>query len=333
MLVRRIKRLPEIDPRTWEHPADRAALSALKQLKGLDEVVRSLVSSTTERSLYLMHIASSVKVGPNQYPRVHTIVNDIIDVFDWPTRPAVFITQSPFFNAHTFGVEEPFIVINSSLVRTFNDQELKVVVAHEMGHVMSGHALYSTLMWLLTNISMALIPFADLLIMPIMAALAEWNRKSELTADRAALLATQDESPNYNVLMRMAGGDDLTQVNINEFFLQAQEYESRKTMLDSLHKMLNQVWLSHPYPVIRLQELKTWASSGFYQGILDGDYARRGSASSNVKEDLDDAFDFYKQSMRDSDDPLTKMASNFGSAVEKTVGDLGGKLSDWMRKQ
>lgn len=38
MLVKRIKKLDEIDPKSWEHPADKAALSALKQLKGLDEL-------------------------------------------------------------------------------------------------------------------------------------------------------------------------------------------------------------------------------------------------------------------------------------------------------
>ncbi|HWR11819.1 MAG TPA: M48 family metallopeptidase [Rectinemataceae bacterium] len=328
MQAKRIKKLYGIDPKSWEHPADKAALSAVRQLKGIDELVKIVLSATTERSLKLIHLASSVKVTEKQFPKLNAMLNDIVDTFDWDYRPDMFVTQSPFLNAGVLGVKEPFILINSSVLRNFEENEIAAIIAHEMGHIMSGHALYKTLIWILTTISLSFLPGGELAVNAIMAVLAEWDRKSELTADRAEILATQDEMPSCNVLMKMAGAEDLSQVNLNEFFLQAKEYEDQKTVLDSIHKILNQVWQSHPFPVIRLQELKSWTSSGQYQRILDGEYPRKGESKASAQDDLKEAADFYRDSLKKSDDPIFKFMNAVGEGIEKTASDFGDRIKD-----
>jgi hypothetical protein len=197
-----------------------------------------------------------------------------------------------------------------------------------MGHIMSGHALYKTLVYLLANISLNFIPMGNILIGPIKAALFEWNRKSELSADRAGLLAVQNAETNFNLLMKMAGAGDMSQVNINEFFYQAQEYEKQKTLLDSIHKVLNQLWQSHPYPVIRLQELKTWEASGSYQSILEGNYMRREAGAENVQEDVKDAYEYYRDRVGKSDDPVSNIVNNVGEGLEKAAESIGEKIRD-----
>ncbi len=322
MLEIRRRKFEGIDPKSWEHPADTAALSAVRQLKGIDEVIKAILSLTSEKALKLMVLASNVKVTEKQYPRINRIVDDIVETFDWPYKPAVFLTQNPYLNAGVLGVEEPFIIINSSVLKEFNDKELTAIVAHEMGHIMSGHSLYKTIMWLLTNVSLRLLPIPEIIIFAVVAALQEWNRKSELSADRVELLALQEETTSYNILMKMSGAEDLSQVNLNEFFLQAQEYENQKSVVDSIHKILNQVWLSHPYPVIRLQELKTWASSGQYQSILDGNYLRRGFHQSTVEEDVKAGYEYYKESFETTDDPVLKFVGALGSELGKATGSI-----------
>jgi len=326
MLALKTKKLYGIDPKSWEHPADLAAMSALRNVPGLDEVIKFIFGKTSEQSIRLLHIASSVKVTQNQFPRVHQMMERTVDVFDWPYRPDVFVTQSPFFNAGVYGVREPFIVLNSSLVQRLDDTELACVVAHEMGHVMSGHAIYKTVLWMLLNVSANFIPMAELVLLPIIAALREWDRKSELTADRAGLLATQIEDPNYTLLMKMAGGDDVSQLNMNDFFAQAQEYEQQKSMLDGLFKLLNTVWESHPFPVIRLTELKNWAVGGQYQTILDGNYLKRGLHQSDPAEELRQGFEFYKSEFDKNDDPVSKTVRNVGDGISKLGADIGEAL-------
>jgi len=331
MLTARTKKLYAIDPRSWEHPADEAALAALRGVRGLDEVTRFVFGNTSEESIRLIHLASSVRVTQNQFPRVHQMLDRTVDVFDWPYRPEVFVTQSPFFNAGAYGVDKPFIVLNSSIVGRLDDLELACVLAHEMGHIMSGHAVYKTLLWMLLNLSSKLVPAGELIVMPIIAALREWDRRSELSADRAGLLATQIQDPNYSVLMKMAGGDDLSQLNMNDFFAQAQEYEDRKGLLDGVHKLLNTLGESHPFPVIRLQELRSWAVSGQYQAILDGNYLKRGFHKEDAAEELKQGFEFYKSEFDKLDDPVSKTVRAVGDGLSKLGDDIGDALKGLFR--
>lgn len=322
MLVPKIKKLYDIDPRSWEHPADRAALAALRSLKGLDELVSTILSVTSEKSLRLMHLASAIKVTERQYSRIFRLMAEVTDTFDWPFTPTVFVKQSVEYNAGVLGAKEPFIVLNSYLLRNFDETEVKAILAHEMGHIMSGHAPYKTLIWMLARISPYLLGLPKIVLIPIFAALYEWDRKSELTADRAEVLALQDETPSLNALMRMAGGEDLSEVDINEFFLQAREFDEQKSLLDSVHKMFNQLWQSHPFPVERIQELRTWSASGAFGAILDGNYLKRGYSAETPEEDIKAGFEFYKRDMEDSEDPLTRLASNLGKGIEKAAGNL-----------
>jgi Zn-dependent protease with chaperone function len=327
-LMHRAKKLPGISPSSWEHPADKAALGVLRRTGGLEEIVKMLVGGTTERAIRLLHVSSAVKVTDNQFSRVKHILDRVIDILDWPSAPAVFVSNNPFFNAGVYGVREPFIVVNSSVLRSVSDDELYCVVAHEVGHIMSGHAVYKTALWMLLKFSVSALPIASLLVRPLIMALREWDRKSELSADRAALLALQSERENYDVLMKMAGGEDLSQMNINDFFLQAFEYDSQKTLLDSVYKLLNTVGESRPFPVVRLQELRSWAASGQYQSILDGAYVRRGGESGNATGDVREGFEYYKSSLEQSDDPIVKAVKNVGESLGKAAGGLRDSLKD-----
>jgi Zn-dependent protease with chaperone function len=331
--MHRVRKLPGISPSSWEHPADKAALSMLKRIAGLDELVKMFVGGTTERAIRLLHVAGSVKVTENQFSRVKNILDRVVDTLDWPAAPTVFVSNNPFFNAGAYGVREPFIVLNSSLLRALDDDELYCVIAHEVGHVMSGHGLYKTALWMLLNFSVSALPIAGLLVKPLVVALKEWDRKSELTADRAALLALQSERENYNALMKMAGGEDLSQMNVNDFFLQAWEYDSQKTLLDSVYKLLNTVGESHPFPVIRLQELRSWAASGQYQAILDGAYVKRGAAGADTAEDLKEGYAYYKSEIEQSEDPLLKAVKNVGESLGRAAEGLRDSLKDKLKNK
>src|SRR5216110_2254195 len=128
--------LTQIAPVTWEHPADRAALQSLRSVPGFDEVVKKIYGFIGERA---------VRVGPTQFPRLNQLYTEVLTSMDWPERPELFVSQTPFANAGAFGMEKPFIVINSGTLKLLDDDELRNVLGHELGHVMSGHALYHTM--------------------------------------------------------------------------------------------------------------------------------------------------------------------------------------------
>jgi Zn-dependent protease with chaperone function len=310
---------PEISSKAWEHPADRAALVALRKVPGLDLVLQKLIGVTTEKSLRLIALASSIRVTERQYPKVHGMLREACATLDVATIPELYIAQNPFLNASAIGVDRPFIVLHSSLVEAATDDELLCIVGHELGHVVSGHALYKPLLALLVRLSsFALsIPLGGASILAIIMALREWDRKSELSADRAGLLVVQDPEVAYRIDMKLAGATRPEQIDINEFFAQAAEYEKGEGLLDSFHKLMNLIGQSHPFPVLRLTELKTWVDSGAYGTIMSGDYVRRTADADTVRDTMREAAGSYREDFATSQDPLAELLRN---AWENTDG-------------
>ncbi|MBA2457744.1 MAG: M48 family metallopeptidase, partial [Gemmatimonadales bacterium] len=175
-----------------------------------------------------------------------------------------------------------FIVIHSAAIELLDDDELRVLLAHELGHVMSGHALYRTIAAVLALISLGALPIlAGLAVLPVRLAFLEWSRKSELSADRAGLLGGQDIVVAQRVDMKMAGGGRgegfAGQMNVEAFMQQAHEYVSSGEGLDVVYKVLSTLALTHPMHTVRAAELQRWVAAGEYDRIVRGEYVRRGT--------------------------------------------------------
>jgi Zn-dependent protease with chaperone function len=294
--VRPRKILTQIAPVAWEHPADRAALQTLRSVPGFDEVVKKIYGFLGERGIRLIFQADAVRVGPTQFPRLNALYTDVLTSMDWPDRPELFVAQTPFANAGAYGMDHPFIVINSGTLKLLDDDEVRNVLGHELGHIMSGHALYHTVLVILLNVSLAALPFlAGLAILPIQLALLEWFRKSELSSDRAGLLACQDAVASLRVNLKFAGGGDMTQMDLNAFLVQAREYEEAGGAIDRIFKILSVLGQTHPFNAVRAAELQRWIEAGNYERIVGGEYTRRGAESAQrpIEKDIDDARDHY----------------------------------------
>jgi Zn-dependent protease with chaperone function len=311
----------------WEHPADRGALAALRSLKGFDSLVKTVFGFTSERAVRLLFLANAVKVGDTQFPAVRKAVADASEVLGMETPPETFVTQNPFLTAGAYGVKTPFIVVSSSFVDILDPVELQVLMGHETGHILSGHAVYKTLLWILLRMSETALNISPLILMPIIGAFRDWERKSELSADRAGLLATQDEEACYRLLMKMAGGKDVGQMNMNDFFAQAEEYENSKHVLDQLYKMLNTMNQTHPFAVVRLKDLKNWAATPDYLKILDGDYTKRSDDPGSPFDDFRSAGEHFSQEAK-SGPKLSETIEGIGEALTEVADELGGAFRE-----
>jgi len=318
------KILTGIAPVTWEHPADRAALQTLRSVPGFDEVVKKVVGFLGERGIRLLFQANAVRVGSSQFPRLNALYTDVLTTMDWEPRPELFISQTPFVNAGAYGMERPFIVINSGALKLLDDDELRALLGHEVGHVMSGHALYHTLLVLILNVSLGFLPFlAGIALLPIQLALLEWFRKSELSSDRAGLLASQDPNASLRMFLKMAGGGDMAEMDLNTFLVQAKEYEETGGALDRVFKILNTLGASHPFNTLRAAELQRWIEAGHYDRALRGEYTRRGPDAERrpIEPDIDEARDHYMKEAKavvdDVVDTAKRAAQAFADALKK----------------
>jgi Zn-dependent protease with chaperone function len=325
-------RLPGISSRAYEHPADRSALVAMRKLTGFDVLLRKLSGLFNERSLRLQFLASGVRVSERQFPQINDMVRDGAYVLDLPQIPEVFVTQNPIVNAMALGADQPFIVINTGLVDLLDAEELRSVVGHELGHVLSGHAVYRTMLFHLINLAarIAWVPLGYIGLRGIIWGLEEWYRKSELSCDRAGLLASQDPAAAKRVLMKLAGGARLSELNSDAFMEQAHDYDAVPDVRDGLLKLLQLQGNSHPFAVTRFAELSRWIDSGEYERILAGDYPRRDTDSTTtIGEEVRNAAKSYQESWNRTEDPLVGMfrgaADSAMRASEGLFGRFGGR--------
>src|SRR6185437_1035163 len=301
------QRFPEIAAIAWEHPADRAALQTLRAIPGVDEIIRRVIALLGgERGIRLLFQGNAVRVGPHQFPKLWHMHTEVCTTFDWEVVPELYVTHTPFFNAGAYGIDQPFIVIHSAAVELLVDDELRVLLSHELGHVISGHALYRTIAAILALISLGALPMlAELALLPVRLAFLEWSRKSELSADRAGLLGGQDILAAQRVDMKMAGGGRGEgfggQLNIEAFMQQAHEYASSGEGLDIVYKVLSTLALTHPMHTVRAAELQRWVATGDYDRILRGEYVRRGTEAKDrpISEDFAAAGSYYANEARE----------------------------------
>jgi Zn-dependent protease with chaperone function len=324
--------LTEISSRAWEHPADRGALVALRKLKGFDTVLKALSGFVNERAIRLVFLGSAIRADEYQFSRLHRLLTEVGTTLDVAELPELFVITNPVPNAMTIGINKPIIVLNSGIVELLDEEELRFLIAHELGHAVSGHAVYQTLLQRLLQLSGVLyaIPLGGLGVRAIMAALMEWARKAELSADRAGLLATQDPAVAFRVHMKLASGGHLDDLDHTAFFAQGSEYLNADDLRDSVLKLLLVEARSHPFAVVRAAELKRWVDGGAYTAILGGDYPRRtNDDDAKVTEAAKEAADSYSEAFRQSQDVLGKL-------VHDAAGVLGSVklwLDDRLRRE
>lgn len=256
----------------FRHPLDRQATQTLKQLPGLDLVVRNLLGSLAEQVFYLENIASSVLVGEHQLPDLHKSLVEACEILDID-RPQLYVRQHPVPNAYTFAMrgKQPFIVIHTSLIELLTPDEVQAVIAHELGHLKCDHGVYLTLANLIMLAAAQINPLGGVLVQSLQTQLLQWVRCAEFTCDRAALLVSQDARTVASVLMKLAGGSPTLapQLNLDAFLAQARSYDDASTsQLGQLLKEAQTAQLTHPVPVLRAREIDRWANSRDYQSLL-----------------------------------------------------------------
>src|SRR5947207_6026257 len=325
--------LTGISSRAWEHPADRGALTALRELRGFDEVLKAISGLWNERAWRLEYLGGAIRVDHRQYPRVHRLYAEAGSTLDIAELPELYVQNDRSINGMCIGMSKPFIVVNSGSLELLDDEELRCLLGHELGHLLSGHAVYRTMVLFLTRWARQLgaIPGGTLVVLAVLSALLEWWRKAELSADRAGLLANQDPAASLRLNMKLAGGGDLSEVDTTAFLEQAAEYDRAGDLRDSLIK-LRIVWgRSHPLPVARASELRRWIDSGEYARILAGEYPRRDDdRSASVGDDVRAAANSYREAFRQSQDPLMSLLRRFGDGAGDFVGAGANRVRDWM---
>ena len=125
----------------------------------------------------------------------------------------------------------------------------------------------------------------------LITALLFWDRCSELSADRAAVLCDGTSDKTVDMLLKIHGFDD--NINRDEFIKQAldlKDFVNDSKSNQMMEQMIVQ-WNSHPLLATRAYECYDWANSKQFKGIVEGTYTETDHKAESEKTEEKEVID------------------------------------------
>ncbi len=263
----------KLDCAAFQWAQDGAAMQKLRSIGALNSVART-VSDKVGRP-WIEGTFNAVHVNEKQLPKVHKQAVLAARILDLPYLPDVYVSGERMWDGATYGSDtSSFVVLGTALVTSFQEDELLFLLAREMGHCRAGHALWKTVIrfmmgeqgpkgGLMSGGLLSMLSITTLVEGAVELPLLAWARQSEITADRAGLLAVRDEKIVRRVLLTWCLRSPLLfkQINIAEWMKQQEDTE------DQMSKLSELALAATPYITRRLKllaqfargpELETW---------------------------------------------------------------------------
>lgn len=332
----------ELDAKHFAHPLDVSARRRMDRLIASRPRIQRFFEAaerSAEQKHYAMHLADDTRLSRRQAGSLYRLVESVAAEAGMPC-PRVFLDTQPYLNASALGQHQPIMLIHSALVDQCSDKQVRAVIAHEMGHIRCKHTFYRTVANGFAPVAAlaSSLPGGSLIALALQWHLFDWVRKSELSADRFALLVTGDLDAVQEVIIQLAGGSSSLrdELSTDEFRAQAKEFrdvsearQKNRSMMDKVEfyvteLMLNPDLSTHPLPAVRFVELEDWAQSQQYRLLCDG----------NLREAENHPFQYLPDTVPDDDfDPSVMEGAMAATPVlQQAATEIAGKWKNWSTK-
>lgn len=262
----------------YMHELDKKAFAALNRFPMFVKLQESYMENVSEKAEKIRLLSTAIRLNENQMPEVYNLLPLICEKLGIDKMPDLYMIKSnnkQDVNAYTYGVTEPYICLTSELIKQCSSNMIASAIAHECGHIACKHCLYSSIARnFLQGIEaspLTKIPGVKKYISKtLVTAMLFWDRCSELSADRAALLCDGSSYETVKMLLKVNGFDE--NINVEEFMKQAidlKDFINDSTSNKLMHEAMVQ-WNSHPLLATRVYEIHDWENSDCYRGIIDG---------------------------------------------------------------
>jgi Zn-dependent protease with chaperone function len=247
-------------------PTDSTAQRLLARI-GLIGSVEAVINAYLQVA-YGTFLHDSVQVSPRQFPEVYSLLSDCAERLSIPV-PRLLIgpgSGDMAMNAFTFGTEERcFIFVSSLLALQMAPEELKFVIGHECGHIQNQHVTYLTLAYLLHyQIFSKFWRDQEKYKFPMLATrlpLNAWQRRAEVTCDRAGAICVQDTEVGARALIKLRLGfaSLAGEVDVNAYLAQGDDLQRQ-----GLSVRGTELTYSHPLVVKRIKMLRLFGRSELF---------------------------------------------------------------------
>lgn len=262
-------------PDLYRHDLDQSAFNALSAFPKFVKLREAYIANVDEIAAKIDLMSTAIRISGSQFPEVYATLPPICEKLGIPV-PELYYVKSKRLNAWTGGNTAPYICVTSRLVNELPPDLIVTALAHECGHIACKHYLYHSMASLLIEgvdrSLLSKIPAIRRYLTPtLIRALLFWDRCSELSADRAAVLCDGDANKTIDLLLRLHGYKN---INREEFLKQAVDLKA--FINDSKSNRLMELMLTqdetHPRLATRAYECYEWSKSERFQSGLAGSF-------------------------------------------------------------
>lgn len=266
------ERLKGLKAEDFEHPGEKAAMAVLRKIPILDMVMAKYLDMQTQLNLYAETAGSNFRITEKTNPRIYNLYKLALARLDMPKEYPLYCKWGYEYNAFTAGVDDPFIVINSSSIDFCTDEEILQSIGHELGHIKCGHLLYYSIANSINSILAGLGGVGTAAALGLQYAIMDWQRNAEYSADRAGLIASGSIEGTSGRIMKLLGrSDEIPDIDfsVQEAMKQADDFDLETS--DAIGKMLYialTAKTTHPWAILRLKQINEWYNSGEYEKVI-----------------------------------------------------------------
>jgi Zn-dependent protease with chaperone function len=207
-------------------------------------------------------LANAIAIDHVSFPDLFEALSRCAQTLGVPMPLAVVQQIGGEINAFTAGTDDySFIVVSAALSKFYTLEEATFVLGHECGHIACRHAMYQTLVTILTQAGKW--TFGPALRAMLFAAeipLLAWSRRAEVTGDRAGLLCCGNLRVAERALLHLVSGlADPDRVDVDDYLRRAETAED-------FHRLgqIQALFASHPMIPKRIIALRLFARSEVY---------------------------------------------------------------------
>lgn len=256
-----------MNPSEFIHPDDRATLKSLQSIPALPAIMNKVFELGLDDILWSENITSNLRLSEHQMPEVYRLLPPICKQLGIP-EPELYLSSSVMPNSWTSGKARTYIVVTFGLVRRLTEDELIAVLAHECGHILCDHVIYSTLAEGIFNFGEFITEnivggnlINSVALKGLRQKLAAWQRASELSADRVACMVASADSL-IRGLAKIERIPYIARKNMNydAWAQQGADYEALKDgkAWGKVVRWIANSDMDHPYSAVRAYEAKKW---------------------------------------------------------------------------
>ena len=238
-------------------------LYILMQGEIIEEILKEAKIEKIENEWKFILEGHSFKVNSRMAPRLDGLMKGVVETLQFEEEIEFYVTNNPELNAFSISrLEEDqahIVNLNSGLVERLDDDELRFVIGHEIGHLVSKNTDILKLVQFI---------FPDPMRTPLLIThkIALWKKLSELTADRFGFIASPRLDKCFSGFFKLASGLDTERIKFDH----TAYMEENEKILDYFRTEMAADLLSHPINPIRIKAVELFSKSKLFKSLQEG---------------------------------------------------------------